>query len=55
MESKNPTFPVGTVVLVHAGWATHSISDGQDLEKVLAEWPDSLPLSLALGTVGMPG
>ncbi|XP_040819071.1 prostaglandin reductase 1 [Ochotona curzoniae] len=55
VESKNPTFPVGTIVLVHAGWATHSISDGQALQKVLAEWPDSLSLSLALGTVGMPG
>nr|XP_010968382.1 prostaglandin reductase 1 isoform X1 [Camelus bactrianus] len=55
VESKNSAFPVGTIVLVQSGWTTHSISDGKDLEKLLAEWPDTLPLSLALGTVGMPG
>lgn len=55
VESKNPAWPVGTLVLAYAGWASHSISDGQQLEKLLKEWPDTLPLSLALGTVGMPG
>ncbi|NP_001076171.1 prostaglandin reductase 1 [Oryctolagus cuniculus] len=55
VESKNPAWPVGTLVLAHSGWASHSISDGQQLEKLLTEWPDTLPLSLALGTVGMPG
>uniref|UniRef100_A0A5F9DSZ2 Prostaglandin reductase 1 n=1 Tax=Oryctolagus cuniculus TaxID=9986 RepID=A0A5F9DSZ2_RABIT len=55
VESKNPAWPVGTLVLAYSGWASHSISDGQHLEKLLTEWPDTLPLSLALGTVGMPG
>lgn len=55
VESKNPAWPVGTLVLAHSGWASHSISNGQQLEKLLTEWPDTLPLSLALGTVGMPG
>lgn len=55
IESKNPAFPTGTIVVALSGWTTHSISDGQGLEKLPAEWPDSLPLSLALGTVGMPG
>lgn len=55
VESKNSAFPTGTIVLAPSGWTTHSISDGEKLEKVLAEWPDTLPLSLALGTVGMPG
>ncbi|GAB5580012.1 prostaglandin reductase 1 [Prionailurus iriomotensis] len=40
--------------LLQAGH-THSISDGKDLEKLPAEWPDTLPVSLALGTVGMTG
>uniref|UniRef100_A0A2K5Z365 15-oxoprostaglandin 13-reductase n=1 Tax=Mandrillus leucophaeus TaxID=9568 RepID=A0A2K5Z365_MANLE len=34
---------------------THSISDGKDLEKLPTEWPDTVPLSLALGTVSMTG
>lgn len=37
------------------GWTSHSISDGNGLRKLPAEWPEKLPLSLALGTVGMPG
>ncbi|XP_036116880.1 prostaglandin reductase 1 [Molossus molossus] len=55
VESKNSAFPTGTVVLAHSGWTTHSISDGKQLEKVSADWPDTLPLSLTLGTLGMPG
>ncbi|KAF5917702.1 hypothetical protein HPG69_013538 [Diceros bicornis minor] len=55
VESKNSAFPTGTIVLAHSGWTTHSISDGKALEKLLTDWPDTLPLSLALGTVGMPG
>ncbi|XP_027798806.2 prostaglandin reductase 1 [Marmota flaviventris] len=55
VESKNSAFPKGTVVLAYLGWTTHSISDGKRLEKLPTDWPDSLPLSLALGTVGMPG
>lgn len=55
VESKNSAFPAGTVVVAFSGWTTHSISDGKDLEKLPAEWPDTLPVSLALGTVGMTG
>ncbi|XP_037653957.1 prostaglandin reductase 1 isoform X1 [Choloepus didactylus] len=55
VESKNSAYPTGTIVLAHSGWTTHSISDGKGLEKLLAEWPDTLPVSLALGTIGMPG
>ncbi|VTJ75213.1 prostaglandin reductase 1-like [Marmota monax] len=55
VESKNSAFPKGTVVLAYLGWTTHTISDGKGLEKLPTDWPDSLPLSLALGTVGMPG
>ncbi|XP_073907363.1 prostaglandin reductase 1-like [Castor canadensis] len=55
VESKNSAFPTGTVVLTSSGWTTHSISDGKGLEQLSAEWPKKIPLSLALGTVGMPG
>ncbi|XP_021056421.1 prostaglandin reductase 1 [Mus pahari] len=55
VESKNSAFPKGTIVAALLGWTSHSISDGKGLTKLPAEWPDKLPLSLALGTVGMPG
>ncbi|XP_040593773.1 prostaglandin reductase 1 [Mesocricetus auratus] len=55
VESKNPAFPTGTIVVALLGWTSHSISDGNDLRKLPSEWPVKLPLSLALGTVGMPG
>uniref|UniRef100_A0A2K6TBY2 Prostaglandin reductase 1 n=1 Tax=Saimiri boliviensis boliviensis TaxID=39432 RepID=A0A2K6TBY2_SAIBB len=55
VESKNADLPTGTVVLASSGWTMHSISDGKDLEKLPTEWPDTIPLSLALGTVGMTG
>ncbi|XP_004647323.1 prostaglandin reductase 1 [Octodon degus] len=55
VESKNSAFPKGTIVLALAGWTTHFISDGKGLEKLPTWWPDTLSLSLALGTIGMPG
>lgn len=55
VESKNSALPTGTIVVAYSGWTTHSISDGKELEKLPTEWPDTLPLSLALGTFGMPG
>ncbi|XP_053755438.1 prostaglandin reductase 1-like [Panthera pardus] len=42
VESKNSAFPTGTMVVASSGWTTHSISDGKDLEKLPAEWPDIL-------------
>ncbi|XP_022083757.1 prostaglandin reductase 1-like [Acanthaster planci] len=54
IESKNADFPVGTNVLVNAGWVSHSVSDGKDLTKI-PPYPEGVPLSLALGTLGMPG
>uniref|UniRef100_G1PDY6 Prostaglandin reductase 1 n=2 Tax=Myotis lucifugus TaxID=59463 RepID=G1PDY6_MYOLU len=55
VESKNSAFPTGTVVLASSGWTSHSISDGKELEKMPEAWPNTLPLSLMLGTLGMPG
>ncbi|KAM6109602.1 prostaglandin reductase 1 isoform 3-T7 [Phoenicopterus ruber ruber] len=55
VESKNPAFTVGAFVVARSGWRTHFISDGKDLQLIPSSWPESLPRSLALGTVGMPG
>lgn len=55
IQSKNPAFPLGSHVVSRSGWRTHSLSDGTDLISIMSEWPQDLPLSLALGTVGMPG
>ncbi|CAD7671933.1 unnamed protein product [Nyctereutes procyonoides] len=55
LESKISAFPAGTVVVASSGWTLHSISDGKDLEKLPAEWPNMVPVSLVLGTIGMKG
>ncbi|KAM4809284.1 prostaglandin reductase 1-like [Rhinophrynus dorsalis] len=55
IESKNSAFPVGSFAVSNAGWTTHSISNGSELSPLLANWPDHIPKSLALGTIGMPG
>ncbi|XP_062851428.1 prostaglandin reductase 1-like isoform X1 [Trichomycterus rosablanca] len=54
IQSKNPGLPVGSYVVANCGWRTHCLSDGSNL-KLIPDWPAELPLSLALGTVGMPG
>lgn len=46
---------MGAFVVARSGWRTHFISDGKDLQLLPSSWPESLPKSLALGTVGMPG
>uniref|UniRef100_A0A8C6U7P4 Prostaglandin reductase 1 n=1 Tax=Neogobius melanostomus TaxID=47308 RepID=A0A8C6U7P4_9GOBI len=55
IQSNNPAFPLGSHVVSSCGWRSHSLSDGSDLNPIMSEWPKDLPLSLALGTVGMPG
>ncbi|XP_076148126.1 prostaglandin reductase 1-like isoform X1 [Alosa pseudoharengus] len=55
IQSKNSAFPVGCHVFSQCGWRTHSVSDGTDLTRVLSDWPQDVPLSLALGAIGMPG
>jgi NADPH-dependent curcumin reductase CurA len=52
MESRNPAFKAGDVVVGYLGWQQHGVSDGKDLRKVARR---NFPLSLYLGTVGMPG
>uniref|UniRef100_A0A665UZS4 Prostaglandin reductase 1 n=1 Tax=Echeneis naucrates TaxID=173247 RepID=A0A665UZS4_ECHNA len=55
IQSNNPAFPVGSHVVGRCGWRTHTVSDGTDLIPIMPEWPQDISLSLALGTVGMPG
>ncbi|XP_046402075.1 prostaglandin reductase 1-like [Ischnura elegans] len=61
IESKNPKFKVGQNIVGYFGWQTYSISDGSESAKNGLEKPfiipdfKGLPLSLALGVLGMPG
>ena len=51
-ESRNPAFKAGEIVVGYLGWQQYAVSDGRDLRKVARR---NFPLSLYLGTVGMPG
>ncbi|KAF5881150.1 prostaglandin reductase 1, partial [Clarias magur] len=55
VQSRNTKYPVGSYVVANCGWRTHTLSDGSDLSLIHSDWPKELPLSLALGTIGMPG
>ncbi|XP_057667045.1 prostaglandin reductase 1-like isoform X2 [Diorhabda carinulata] len=60
LESKNPDFPEGKYIVGEYGWRTHTVSNGKPLANgVPSAWliPDlgNLPISLALGVLGMPG
>ncbi|KAM4536828.1 prostaglandin reductase 1-like [Odontesthes bonariensis] len=55
IQSKNPAFPVGSHVVSDCGWRSHALSDGTGLIPVMSDWPKDVSLSLALGTIGMPG
>lgn len=54
IESKHPDFPIGTHVTTFAGWSTHSIQTADTLTKI-PDYPRNIPVSLALGILGMPG
>jgi NADPH-dependent curcumin reductase CurA len=51
IASKNPGFRTGDVVAGYDGWQTHGVSNGKEL-RVLDR---SLPITTALGVLGMPG
>ncbi|KAI4884986.1 hypothetical protein NFI96_020252 [Prochilodus magdalenae] len=55
IQSNNPAFPVGCLVVGRCGWRTHTVSDGTGLIMVPNDWPQDVPFSLALGGLGMPG
>lgn len=51
-ESRNPDWATGDLVLSYSGWQTHAISDGRGLRRLD---PSAVPVSTALGVLGMPG
>ncbi|XP_023654133.2 prostaglandin reductase 1 [Paramormyrops kingsleyae] len=53
--SKNPAFPVGSYVVANCGWRSFVLSDGTELTPIVSDWPKDIPLSFALGAIGMPG
>jgi NADPH-dependent curcumin reductase len=52
VASKHLGFKMGDIVLAHAGWQTHALSDGKGLRKLDAA---RAPVQAALGVLGMPG
>ncbi|KAJ8923379.1 hypothetical protein NQ315_001937 [Exocentrus adspersus] len=61
IESKNPKYSPGQYVVGEFGWRTHTVSTGERLPNgfpgawIIPDFPKDLPLSLALGILGMPG
>ena len=52
VESRSPDFVVGDTVHSFSGWCSHAAVDASTARKVRSH---GLPLSLALGALGMPG
>ncbi|WP_339851328.1 NADP-dependent oxidoreductase [uncultured Nisaea sp.] len=52
MVSNNPDYVPGDIVLARAGWQSYGLSDGSGVRKVAR---GSVPISTALGVLGMPG
>lgn len=61
MESKNSEYPVGEYVVGVFGLRSHTIATADTIDKMgykiflLPHFREDLPLSLALGVLGMPG
>ena len=51
VESRNPAFAAGDFVAAYDGWRDLGVSKGTDLRKL----DPSLPISTAIGVLGMPG
>ena len=52
MESNNPDYSVGDIILDRLGWTSHGISKGIGVRKID---PIIAPISSNLGVLGMPG
>jgi len=52
IESRNPAFTKGDVVVVYDGWQQYGCSNGQGLRTID---PSLAPISYSLGVLGMPG
>ncbi|KAF9918194.1 hypothetical protein BX616_009998 [Lobosporangium transversale] len=56
IESKNDSFPVGTIVTGTVGWEQYSVVPGaQGLRAILNARDSKVPLSVYIGVLGMPG
>uniref|UniRef100_A0A673JP55 Prostaglandin reductase 1 n=1 Tax=Sinocyclocheilus rhinocerous TaxID=307959 RepID=A0A673JP55_9TELE len=60
LNSKDPAFPEGCYVVANCGWRTHTVTKakgpaGPILARIVSEWPSDISMSLALGSLGMPG
>jgi NADPH-dependent curcumin reductase CurA len=51
-ESRDPEWKPGDLALSYSGWRTRAISDGRGLRRLD---PSVVPISTALGVLGMPG
>lgn len=54
VKTRNGQFPLGSIVLANAGWKSHWISKGDDLNWIQFDL-GSTPRSYCLGALGMPG
>jgi NADPH-dependent curcumin reductase CurA len=52
VSSRHPDYAAGDLVLSYSGWRTHELSDGSGLRRLD---PSVVPVSTALGVLGMPG
>ena len=52
IKSRNPKFSAGDLVLGYGGWQEYALSSGTGLRKLD---PAAVPVSTALGVLGMPG
>ena len=52
LESRDPAFKPGDLVLSYSGWQSHAVAEGAQLRKLD---PKSAPVTTALGVLGMPG
>ncbi|XP_016425686.1 prostaglandin reductase 1-like isoform X2 [Sinocyclocheilus rhinocerous] len=60
VKSKDPAFPEGCYVVANCGWRTHSVITAKGparpiMTRIVSEWPSDISMSLALGSLGMPG
>lgn len=51
VESRHPSFKSGDIVTGYDGWQEYASSNGKDLRKL----DSSVPMSTAIGVLGMPG
>jgi NADPH-dependent curcumin reductase CurA len=52
IESHDPDYAAGDIVLARTGWRTHAVSNGEGVRRLD---PAFAPVSTALGVLGMPG